>query len=399
MASADFRALVELYRAVGQPPVKSGSFHYSGDKTHEIAKALEACEYLPGHIAYFVDGPEERGEEVALEVAIGSNEEARFYSGTADLIKKSQSLSRGEAPKNYYLIQEDHLEGEEPKPENLAVALNYSRFITLLERLAVASSVSNNIFAKSLFFTVPANASSGPKTIELVTQIDPSYISAGSVELDIIENLTQHSAGSLHVPERQKILRLAISEFLAGRSNIQDGLFGELVKSWGDVLKKYDLDLDCYINNFSFEKLRSELADAQVKFSRELSDALSESTTKALTIPLVFGALIGIYKTPDIWAAYIIVVGALLAAVLVGGMARSQLFQLKTFEDAFESVFDRLELEGPRSSGSQVEERLSKARQRISDQQKYLKLVLWSIRIAAWLPPIGGTLLLWWKFY
>src|SRR3546814_6367176 len=63
-----------------------------------------------------------------------------------------------------------------------------------------------------------------------------------------------------------------------------------------DVLEKYGFDVDCYISNFSFEKIRLEIAQMELDFSSRLSSVMGDSAGKFLALPLPIAVLAAIYK-------------------------------------------------------------------------------------------------------
>src|SRR3546814_7318158 len=85
-----------------------------------------------------------------------------------------------------------------------------------------------------------------------------------------------------------------------------ENAFTYLAANWPDVLEKYGFDVDCYISNFSFEKIRLEIAQMALDFSSRLSSVMGDSAGKFLALPLPIAVLAAIYKIHGIVGAYLL---------------------------------------------------------------------------------------------
>src|SRR3546814_4269317 len=104
--------------------------------------------------------------------------------------------------------------------------------------------------------------------------------------LDPLRRLvSDEGAHSLHVQELRALFRLAVADAV-GRALASENAFTYLAANWPDVLEKYGFDVDCYISNFSFEKIRLEIAQMELDFSSRLSSVMGDSAGKFLALPL-----------------------------------------------------------------------------------------------------------------
>src|SRR3546814_20837694 len=82
------------------------------------------------------------------------------------------------------------------------------------------------------------------------------------------------------------------------------------------------------IINFSFEKIRLEIAQMELDFSSRLSSVMGDSAGKFLALPLPIAVLAAIYKIHGIVEAYLLFIGSLVIVMLFSGMIHNQLLQL-----------------------------------------------------------------------
>src|SRR3546814_16223603 len=98
---------------------------------------------------------------------------------------------------------------------------------------------------------------------------------------------------------------------------------------------KYGFDVDCYISNFSFEKIRLEIAQMELDFSSRLSSVMGDSAGKFLALPLPIAVLAAIYKIHGIVEAYLLFIGSLVIVMLFSGMFPNQLLTLARINHGF----------------------------------------------------------------
>lgn len=392
-----FADLISLYREANCPAFDAGRFRYSGVASASLRAAIARCDDLDGRFGYFEEAPEWVGDRVEFCWLVGDNEHCRFYANVADLVTRSQSLSRGQRPKNFYLVEGDYCAGDDNPPEQLSHAYELCELIQLLGSISLAADVSGATQPKELIFVIPAGEKSPPRTLSLSTRLESSVLAEKRLDLDPLRSLvSDDGAHSLHVQELSALFRLAVADTV-GRAPANENAFTFLAAHWHDVLEKYGFDVDCYISNFSFERIRLEIAQMELDFSSRLSSVMGDSAAKFLALPLPIALLAAVYKTDGIVEAYFLFVGSLVIVMLFSGMVHNQLLQLARIEHGFGVIVDQFRKKA-KSYPASIANRLAEARNGFFKQRSFLFRTLWVIRVLAWLPIVAGLTLLAWKF-
>lgn len=387
-----FHAVVELYRACGRPPVVDSTFAFEGVCSARLERAIRSCEKLGEQFGRFLEPLAiEEDRTVSLVWCLAANENARFYDTDWDLINGSLRPSQGVALAAYYIVSEDYMGGEEDTPELVA---RLKILVTLIQSLArisqqVASAPNDPL---SLIFVIPADENSPPRTIQLITHVTVDTVRAATINIGVLRSLTEANTGELHVEERKSLFRLAVADILGNTPGDRHD-FTYLVSHWKDVLAKYHYDVDVYISRFSFDKVRKEIAKAEVDFVTNIQTVVGESSSKLLGLPLSLAAVIGIYHATSLVESLLLALGALFIALIFSGVTENQRLQLQRIDQAFKTVFDPL-TDKANSLPAIITERLDCAKKAFAKQLRFSSSSLMVIRILGWVPvlmAVGAT--------
>lgn len=394
-----FSSVVQLYRICERPLLEGGVFRYSGPDSPALQAAIRGCESLPGHLGRFDEDPEaERDDRVTLSWLCASNEHGRFYRDVGELVEESQSVHRGTLPSAFYLVDNDYLVGEPDPPMLLTRLERICELIRLLEQLTgTGNSVTDTGRGKTLLLVLPAGEKSPPKTLQMKTFIDHSALAAPELPLADLKALVATSTdGALHVEERRSIFRLALADVAASAPHGAQ-LFSHVIEQWDEVLGKYRHDVDCYISNFSFDKLRTELANIQTDFSAKLTKVMGDTTSRFLALPVPYVALAGILTIEDMLSSYLLFLGGLVVVLLYSATVHNQFLELGRTESAFNLVLGRL-IKKARQGSTEIVKPIQDAEHAFHAQRRFLRRTLIGIRFIAWLPIAGGLALLAYRF-
>ncbi|SOO08680.1 hypothetical protein [Xanthomonas citri] len=381
-----FQSVVRLYRAAGRPSLEEGAFSYEGEAS-AVASEIQECLMLDRKLGYFEDGPEEGGGQASFTWKLSSNEFGRFYADVYDFIEGSEVLSSGGTPENYYLKQEDILGGvDKPTPE-LASALHLGRLIGGLLKLSL-NTVSLSASTKKLLFVLPASGDAGPKTFEIDTRITRACLAAPTPDISILEALFPEEEGRLHINEHRQLFRVALTSVLAKRQlEAREPVFQYLVYSWSDVVKTYELNAECYVQKFSFEKLRGEVARIELDYATRMSAVLGDSSGKMLALPLSIGGLAAVWLADDVWSASGLCLGMLLVSLLLSGVLHNQRLASKRVEAGF-----NLSLSDVQSASAKhppaLQTAILDAKKGFGDQLAFLRKVHMVVHPLAWFPTL-----------
>ncbi|MDR2188159.1 MAG: hypothetical protein LBE62_08920 [Azonexus sp.] len=393
-----FADVVSLYREAQRPVFDAGWFRYSGVASASLRAVIARCDDLDDTFGHFEDAPEWTGDLVEFCWLVGDNEHGRFYATVAELVARSQALSQGRRPQNFYLVENDYCAGEDNPPEQLNHAYDLCELIQLLGSISLTVDLNATTQPKELIFVIPAGDKAPPRTLSLTTRLESSVLAKERLDLEPLRRLvSDESTHSLHVQELRALFRLAVAD-MVGRAPASENAFTFLATHWPDVLEKYGFDVDCYISNFSFEKIRLEIAQMELDFSSRLSAVMGDSAAKFLALPLPIAVLAAIYKVHGIAEAYLLFISSLMIVMLFSGMIHNQLLQLARIDHGFEVIVDQFSKK-TNSYPTSIAERLVEARMGFSKQRSFLFRTLWALRVVAWLPIIAGLALLAWKYH
>lgn len=393
-----FADVVSLFREAQRPAFDAGRFRYSGVASASLRAIIARCDNLDDTFGHFEDAPEWTGDRVEFCWLVGDNEHGRFYTNVADLVARSQALSRGQRPQNFYLVEDDYCAGEDNPPEQLTHAYELCELIQLLGNISLTTDLSATTQPRELIFVIPAGDKAPPRTLSLSTRLESSVLAKKRLDLEPLRRLvSDESAHSLHVQELRALFRLAVADTV-GRAPASENAFTFLAAHWSDVLEKYGFDVDCYISNFSFEKIRLEIAQMELDFSSRLSSVMGDSAAKFLALPLPIALLAAIYKVHGIVEAYLLFVGSLVIVMLFSGVIHNQLLQLARIDHGFGIIVDQFSKKA-KSYPTSIAARLAEARKGFANQRSFLLRTLWTLRVLAWVPIVCGLVLLAWKYH
>ncbi|QNM96742.1 hypothetical protein [Chitinimonas koreensis] len=347
----------------------------------------------------FEDSPEWTNDDyVEFCWLLADNEHGRFYSNVDELVARSRTLSRGERPQNFYVVEDDYLAGEPNEPERLQHAYELCDLIHLLSAISLVDDTSTATSPKKLIFVIPAGEKAPPRTLSLSTKLEPSTLAENRLNLLPLRRIaSDENSHALHIHEHRSLFRLAVADAI-GRAPSDVNTFTFLINCWPEVLEKYAFDIDCFVSNFSFEKVRLEIAQMELDFSGKISSVMGDSAAKFLGLPLPLAVLAVIYKTEGIIEAYLLFLGAILVVLLFSGMTHNQLLQLARIDHGFNIIFDQFKKK-IKSYPASIAGRLEQAERGFAKQRSFLVRTLWLLRVLAWLPIAMGLALLAWKFH
>lgn len=393
-----FAEVVSLYRAAQCPALEAGRFRYDGVASPALRASVERCGELSEAFGHFEDEPEWAGDRVSFCWLLGDNEHGRFYGDVPDLIARSLALSKGRRPQNFYLVEHNYQSGEDCPPVALLHAYELCELIELLGRISLATKTDPSTQPTDLVFVIPATGVAPPRTLSVSTRLECSVLLEKRPELETLRRLVSNeTSDSLHIQEHRAIFRLAVADVI-GRAPVRTNALTFLVANWGDVLEKYEFDVDCYISNFSFEKTRLEIAQMELDFSTRLSSIMGDTTAKFLALPLPIAVLAAIYKVQGIVEAYLLFFGSLVIVMLFSGMIHNQLLQLARVSHGFKVIEDQF-LKKAKSYPRSIADRLVETGAGVSKQGAFLLRTLWALRLLAWTPIVVSLLLLAWKYH
>ncbi|WP_127172071.1 hypothetical protein [Xanthomonas euvesicatoria] len=250
------------------------------------------------------------------------------------------------------------------------------------------NTVSLTASTKKLLFVLPATGDTGPKTFEIDTRITRACLLAPKPDISVLEALFSNGEGRLHINEHKQLFRVALTSVLAKRNaDSPEPAFQYLVYSWSDVVMAYELNAECYVQKFSFEKLRGDVARIELDYATRMAAVLGDSSGKMLALPLSIGGLAAVWLADDVWSASGLCLGMLLVSLLLSGILHNQRLASKRVEAGF-----NLSIADVQSASSKhptaLQGAINSAKLGFAEQLAFLRKVHMVIHPLAWVPTL-----------
>lgn len=343
-----FTSVVKLYREVGRPAWQARQFHFNGAGTREIIALVEELKSIPNTSFGSIELKQTTlapGEVIDFTYTTPANEHGRFHANIKEFIDASKSLNKGIISNNFYISDKDYaLWDGAPQDENIKKLIDIVHFISLLEKFS-DSSIPSSGKGLDLVFVSPARLDKPAKTIVLNTTFTYDDLDYDVIDIDLLGHLSDiANSEKLHIEERKSLLRLAIADVLSSKPEDSKS-FPYLIRNWETVIRKYRHDFDCYVNEFSFDKIRKDIAKAELDFASGMNSVLSDMTGKLLAIPLSFAGVVtfATKKNLGMFEYWVLFFGIWVVCFIMCLVLFNQLGIRKRIFNSFHIVFDQFE--------------------------------------------------------
>jgi hypothetical protein len=338
-----FDIVVQLYMEAGSPKLEGGGsiFSYSGVPSDALRKVFQEAKTLPNNFGFFLEEDEENGT-VSFKWSLAESNTDRIYEDVSDFVSRTPSLSRGEIPPDYYIGAIGYRAGDEISDHELKLVESCRELISLLANLS-EHRLEDTIVAGAavLTYIAPADAGKAPKTIRLTTRISNGILKLKSPELRVLKELLSDDVKQqLNIEERKSIFRIAVSDVLRNGTQGVDAFEG-LIRNWTDVLAKYRHDLDCYVYGFSFDKLRREIATAELEYTTKLGGVLKDFSGKLYGLPISFAALIPLATPKLMVEVLLIIAGMVFLSLIISSLIWNQRIEMARIKHSYTTIFDQ----------------------------------------------------------
>lgn len=334
-----FAHVVALYRALGTPAIEDGVISYDGQQTPEIVDALRMCDNLPAAYGKFEYRSVE-GDALEIEFRLPSNESGRFYTNLSEFVARSGSLGKGQFPSNVYIIELRWADCDDAEPPTIKALRRVCRLIELLSLLAIGVDKDSSPDGYNLFFALPPDGAKPPRTFLLPTQVDVRVLDYELRHLSLLEEiLNRKNENKAHLSERKLMIRMAIASVIE-KFESEPNLFVVIVREWKEVLATYRANLQTYVYSFSFERVRREVAQAEIDYGTKLSGVLGDIAGKMLALPISFAGLVVLNNTNSPFEGFILVLGLAVVSMVLFAILHNQTLQTERLLHSFNVVFD-----------------------------------------------------------
>jgi hypothetical protein len=334
-----FAHVVALYRALGTPAIEEGVISYEGPQTPEIVEALRMCNNLPAAYGKFEHRSVE-ADVLELEFRVPSNESGRFYTSLSEFVARNGSLGKGQFPSNVYIIELSWADCDDIEPPTIKSLRKVCRLIEMLSLLAIGVDKDSSPDGYNLFFALPPDGAKPPRTFLLPTQVDVKVLDYELQHLSLLEEiLNPKNENKAHLSERKLMIRMAVASVIEKFEN-EPNLFLVIVREWREVLATYRANLQTYVYSFSFERVRREVAQAEIDYGTKLSGVLGDIAGKMLALPISLAGLVVLNNTNSPFEGFILVLGLTVVSVVLFAILHNQTLQTERLLHSFNVVFD-----------------------------------------------------------
>ena len=391
-----FECIVKLYRVIGTPSIQDDLLVYDGVYSDEISEAIRACKSLNPAFGNFEHLSEER-YSINFEYRLPSSEVGRFFPNLDSFILGSASLSKGVFPKNVFIISEGWADLDEFKPPKIIKLERICRLVQLLSLLAVGFDKDSNTDCYSLFFALPPDGGRPPRSFLLPTNIVVDMLQYDIQHLSLLEEiLNKKNENKAHLSERKLMLRLAVADVL-DKFESESNMFLVLVREWKLVLSQYRSNLQTYVHGFSFEKVRREVAQAEIEYGSKLSSVLGDIAGKLLALPVSLVALVALHKTDSNFEAFVLFLSLLLVTVVLLSVLYNQKLQVDRLMHSFDVVFDEFKSK-VETYPQKLKELLKVTIKQVDEQGVVLKKTFLLLQVSSCIPVYLGFMVVVYKY-
>ncbi|AKU23494.1 hypothetical protein [Massilia sp. NR 4-1] len=383
-----FSAIVDMYRGLGRPEVRDDVFVFDGKVAPAVIQKIQAVRGLPTHFGYF-EVDDLQGDHFNAEFCLPASEAGRFHASVAAFIEVTPSLNFGDLPAQFYIQDIDFYSGDPSQPEQIAKLHELCRFIKGLSALASNYNAAPTHIddENRLLFVLAADGKSPAKTLALSIKIAPTDLDTSLSHVKLVELLGSDKVkDEIHVEERRSIMRLAVAEVLATPED-QTHLFSYLVKQWRTVLEKYRHNVLAFVSQYAFEKVRKEIATAEVDHATKLSGVLGDIAGKLLALPVSLGAIILLRKAGTREEFWILFTGLCVVSIIFGGVLWNQWLQVKRLRGSFDFIFGQYNED---AFPKKLRLPIATAKANIGRQYLVLKITFLVFGALALLPALGA---------
>nr|QFX76656.1 hypothetical protein [Pseudomonas putida] len=384
-----FSHVVALYRAMGSPLIQGGVASYEGPSSPEIIAALESCQNLQPAFGR-IQHQDEHDGLLEIELRLPSNEFGRFYTNVYELARTG-SLGKGLFPKNIYVSDLAWADFDDDEPEPIKGLKRICRLVELLAMLAIGVDKESSPDAYNLFFALPPDGAKPPRTFLLPPHVDDQLLGHELRHMSLLEEiLNRKNENKAHLSERKLMIRMAIASVIE-KFESEKNLFLVVVREWNEILSTYRANLQTYVYGFSFEKVRRELAQAEIDYGTKLSGVLGDIAGKMLALPISLAGLLPLKNSSSPFEAFVLVLGMIVVSVILLAILHNQILQTKRLLHSFNVVFDdfkdKIKTYPPKLQGL-----LRITINQVENQGQTLENTFRLLKALSWLPGTGAVL-------
>lgn len=263
--------------------VNSDSFIYTLDVTEESITTLKAF-----YDSDFIEQIKDKEKNIIIVDNISSylTQSISIEFVTSELKKIGYYLTieyfildnRFEIPVDFYIDDISYSSMSQNTNEEIE---KYKAITTLIDRLTAKSKFISEVHIKTLCLVQDNSFIEIP--IETIVYED--YLEHKNIDLikQYVQNIDSYK-------EKRTIFLKELIDFLSNKTKSER--LNELILYFGEFYEKCNTSFEYYLSNFSFNKIKLELDNSVLEYSKNIRSIINESQSKLIAIPaaFIFGA-------------------------------------------------------------------------------------------------------------
>ena len=390
-----FDQVIALYRALGRPPIEGGRYFFKGKIDDRIRPLLPVLNDLLERYGKAELYPA-AADHLDLEFSFPANEYGGTHEDIEAFLRNSPSLNVGLIPSAFYVFDIDYCSGDPVKPEVLQRLDECCEFIRLLGKLAMDPCAEGAEPTERLVFVLSADGKAPSQTLTLRVKVAPKLLAIRIAHLSLLRALVNPSntdRRSPHIEERRMILQSAIAEVLASAGSAQ--AFEFLVLNWNRVLSIYRHNLRAFLCEYSFDKVRKEIASTEIEYATKLSGVLGDVAGKLLGLPIAAGGGVLLVKASSVSEFVIVAAGLITVSVIFLLVIWNQWLQFRRLGDTSSFIFQQYESKLT-TYPLKLREPIVRGRRMLLKQVRFLK---WTLFVVGGIAIVPTLFVCWMTFH
>lgn len=351
----NLETIVRLYRFLNKPlyNAEERSFYYEGSYDEILYSKLITLDLdseLIQETDFEIDGeffftpsdfPQPKsGSSIKFTIKFAFDGLKAFYSDWSEFITTSHyELVKFNYPEEFYVVSDDYFSKENTINFSNKKLLNLIEFAKCLSIQAEYIDHSSDDFLR-LFYFYKSEEGSVEKLLLKINYNKPSLF-LNELDHSIFSELYNQESDDLLINEKKNIFLATLSDFL--KPIPEDDRFCTLVIEFKKFKELFSNNLKVYFNKFSFQKIRQEVANAEIDFSDKCSKTLFDIQAKLLGIPVSLAGVIVLTKASSGFEIILLVMGLVFTSLILYSTVKVQLSNFNIIKSASKNVFDGFE--------------------------------------------------------
>lgn len=394
------RPFIDLYTLIGSPKVETGS-HINAkvecsEKVRSLITQLSAEKIIIIN-EILLDNDEidisdvSNGQEIEIDLSIPTNGTVNIYIDIEDLINRNSSLSKNGPTAEFYVIKDNYYSPENTPPnrtyENLRKLLIIIQNLNDLAHYHDERSKNRNL----VFVSKSDDRPSNPVAIQPHISLD--LLNKITIDSNQIESCINHKEDGHHANREKGIFRASIIEFFEGSRLSESEKFSFLINNWSSFDKLYSQNFETYLSGYAFQKVKHEIAGIELNLAEQFSKLTNDMTSKILSTPISFAAVIVLMKTESLWERIFIFIGIITASWIIHLIISNQYQQFQRMKNAraiLLSSHESLKDSYPKDLKTSLESAILA----LQSSEKTLQKTFNVFRVLCWSPSITSAIVI-----